>query len=328
LDHRHRKCGGEVAVLKALVIGRVMSARVVAIGECMVELARGVDGRFTAGYGGDTFNTAVYLARLGVAVAYATKLGDDPYSQSIVGLARAEHVATDLIAHVPGRNAGLYLIETTPTGERSFHYWRDRAPARELFDGDHAPVVAAAMKEAKLVYLSGITLSLYDARGLDALEAALVAAKTCGARVAIDGNYRPRGWGGDQARARTTFERFFRQADVALPTFDDEQMLWGDARPDQTLARMAVWGIAEVALKRGADGALIQFGGHTFEVPCPQAVTPLDTTAAGDSFNAAYLAARLGMSEPAAAALAGHRLAARVIQHRGAIIPQAAMGGL
>jgi 2-dehydro-3-deoxygluconokinase len=303
-----------------------MAARVVAIGECMVELARGADGRFAAGFGGDTFNTAVYLARLDVPVAYATKLGDDPYSQGIAALARTEHVATDLIAHVPGRNAGLYLIETSPAGERSFHYWRDRAPARELFDGEHAVVVAAAMNDARLVYLSGITLSLYDARGLDALEAAIVAAKACGARVAIDGNYRPRGWGGDPARARVTFERFFRLADLALPTFDDEQMLWGDARSDQTLARMAAWGIAEVALKRGADGALIQHGGRTFDVPCPTAVTPVDTTAAGDSFNAAYLAARLGGTEPAAAALAGHRLAAAVIQHRGAIIPSAAMG--
>jgi 2-dehydro-3-deoxygluconokinase len=296
--------------------------RVVSIGECMVELARQSDGRFVSGYGGDTYNTAVYLARLGVPVAYATKLGDDPYSQGITAAARAEGVATDLIAHVPGRNAGLYMIETAANGERTFHYWRERAPARELFEGEHALVVAAAMNDATLVYLSGITLSLYDAHGLDALEAALGAAKTCGARVAIDGNFRPRGWGGDILRARTVFERFLRLADVALPTFDDEQLLWGDTTPQQTLARMAAWGVGEVALKRGADGALVQIGGATVSVPCPQSVTPVDTTAAGDSFNAAYLASRLRAATPEAAALAGHALAARVIQHRGAIIPR------
>ena len=304
-------------------------SRVICIGECMVELARGRDGRFGLAFGGDTYNTAVYLARSGILTGYATLLGDDPYSQAILDLARAEDVATDLIGIVPGRSAGLYMIETTASGERSFHYWRDRSPARELFNGDAAFAVAAACNSARLVYLSGITLSLYDQRGLDVLEATLVAAKSCGAEIAVDGNFRPRSWGGVDGLplARTTFERFFRLADIALPTFDDEQMLWGDATPDAALARLSGWGIGEIALKCGAEGAYIHTGCATTRVPIPAPVTPLDTTAAGDSFNAAYLAARLAGQPPAAAALAGHTLAAIVIQHPGAIVPRTATAG-
>ena len=303
-----------------------MRQRVISIGECMVELARGSDGRFGLGFGGDTYNTAVYLARLGIPTAYATQLGDDPYSDGIVAAARAEGVATDLITQVPGRNAGLYMIETSAAGERTIHYWRDRAPARELFDDAEDVRVGAAMKTAALVYLSGITLSLYSAQGLEALEAALKTAKTAGVRVAIDGNYRPRGWGGDTGRARATFERFFRLADIALPTYDDEQMLWGDTAPEQTLARLTAWGIGEIALKRGGDGAIVLADGTRTTVPVPKAVTPVDTTAAGDSFNAAYLAARLRAEAPADAARAGHALASIVIRHRGAIVPKDAMG--
>ena len=301
-------------------------ARVICIGECMVELARGSDGRFGLAYGGDTYNTAVYLARCGIPTAYATLLGDDPYSQGILDLARAEDVATDLIGVIAGRSAGLYMIETAANGERSFHYWRDRAPARELFNGEAAFAVAAAMNSAPLVYLSGITLSLYDARGLDVLEAALTAAKSCGAQIAMDSNYRPRGWGGVDgvSRARATFERFFRRADIALPTFDDEQALWGDATPDAVLTRLRTWGIGEIVLKCGAGGAIIWTAGATTRVPVPSPVTPLDTTAAGDSFNAAYLGARLRGDAPDAAALAGHGLAAIVIQYRGAIVPRSA----
>ncbi len=300
---------------------------VVSIGECMIELSRQSDGRFSLGYGGDTFNTAIYLARLGTVVAYATLLGDDPYSGEIAALAAREGIATGLIGIAPGRNAGLYMIETTPKGERSFRYWRDRAPARELFNGEHGLLVAAAMNDARVVYLSGITLSLYDAAGLDKLEAAIRAARLCGARVAVDGNYRPAGWGGaaGRPRAQAAFERFFRLADLAMPTYDDEQALWGDTEPQQTLTRLRAWGVQEVVLKRGPEGALVASDGVATVVPIPSPVEAIDTTAAGDSFNAAYLAGRLKGAAPSAAALAGHKLAGAKIRHRGAIMPKEAM---
>ncbi len=128
---------------------------IISIGECMVELARNADGRYGLSYGGDTFNTAVYMARAGLDVSYATRLGDDPYSDGILALAASENVGTSLIGRAKGRNAGLYLIETSPTGERSFHYWRDRAPARDLFDAPNGDAVVTAMTRARLVYLSG-----------------------------------------------------------------------------------------------------------------------------------------------------------------------------
>lgn len=295
--------------------------RAVAIGECMVELSRGADGRFGQSFGGDTFNTAVYLARAGVPTLYATALGDDPYSAGILRLATAEGIDVNLVSIRPGRMPGLYLIETSSAGERTFHYWRDRAPARDLPDSDDWPKAAAAMTEARLVYLSGITLSLYSPDGLDRLAEALRTARRRGAIIAMDGNFRPRGWGGDAARARSTMERFWRLASVALPTSDDEAALWGDHDPGETVQRLARFDVGEIALKRGAEGAVIWTrDGGSGNVPVPVPVTPVDTTAAGDSFNAAYLAARLAGRAPAEAAHAGHRLAGIVIAHRGAIV--------
>ena len=297
------------------------TGRVVSIGECMVELARGSDGRFGQAFGGDTFNTAVYLARCGVDVAYATALGDDPYSTGIIEMARSEGVATDLISIASGRMPGLYLIETTARGERTFHYWRDRSPAREVLDGPDAARIADAIAAARLVVFSGITLSLYRPASLDRFAEALTRARAAGACIAMDGNYRPRGWGGDAARARAVLERFWRLADIALPTFDDEAMLWGDATPAVTAARLGRLGVGEVVVKHGAEGATCHLDGRTVVVPVPEPVVAVDTSAAGDSFNGAYLAARLGSANIEAAALVGHRMAGIVIQHRGAIAP-------
>src|SRR5579872_5865525 len=126
--------------------------RIVSIGEVMVEIARGGDGRYGLAFGGDTFNTAVYLARAGLRVAYASALGDDPYSDGVLALANAEGIETDLITRVAGRMPGLYLIETEPDGDRRFYYWRDSAPARELFELPQWNKVAESLLAARLIY--------------------------------------------------------------------------------------------------------------------------------------------------------------------------------
>ncbi|MFS8036021.1 sugar kinase [Xanthobacter sp. AM11] len=304
-------------------------SRVVCVGEVMVELARGSDGRFGLAFGGDTFNTAVYLARAGVDVAYATALGDDAFSDDILALGTAEGVDMSLVPRARGRVPGLYLITTDAGGERSFHYWRDTAPARALFELDGWQQVAAELVAARAVYFSGITLSLYTNTGLGRFLATLeLAGSEGGAWRVFDGNFRPRGWGGELERARTVFAEALKRSSMALPTFEDEAALWGDASPAATIARITTFGVNEVVVKNGAGGALIHADGRTVEVPVERQVAPLDTTGAGDSFNAGYLAARLSGAPPEEAALAGHRLAAEVIMHRGAIIPRAAQAGV
>jgi 2-dehydro-3-deoxygluconokinase len=296
--------------------------QVVAIGEVMTELARGSDGRFGMTCGGDTFNTAVYLARAGITVSYATALGDDPYSDSIVAMAAAEGIKTDLMLRVPGRLPGLYMIETDPKGERRFRYWRGEAPARELFELPDWDRIAESMVGAKLIYFSGVTLSLYSNTGLGRLLAIVEMARQKGAKVAFDGNFRPYGWKGDLPRTRTVFMEALKRVDYALPTFDDEAVLWGDPSPEATVARLQAFGIGEIVVKNGPNSALVAVSGQQEHVPVPEVVEAIDTTAAGDSFNAGYLAARLTGESPASAALAGHTLAAQKVRYRGAIMPR------
>lgn len=298
------------------------SSRIVSVGEVMIELARGDDGRYALAFGGDTFNTAVYLARAGLDIAYATALGDDDYSTRIVNLATAESVAADLILRLPGRTPGLYLIETDKDGERNFQYWRDTSPARELFELPDWAIIAESLLTARLIYFSGITLSLYSNAGIGRFLAVLELARERGAKVAFDSNYRPRGWRGDVARARTVYLEALKRVDIALPSFDDEAMLWGDASPQATVDRLRAFGIDEIVVKNAGKDALVAVKDEREWVPAHPDVRPVDTTAAGDSFNAGYLAARLKNESVIAAAQAAHTLAADVVQHRGAIVPR------
>ena len=173
-----------------------------------------------------------------------------------------------------------------------------------------------------MVYFSGITLSIYSNNGLGRFLAVLEMARQKGVKVAFDGNYRPRAWKGDIARTRTVFTEALKRVDIALPTFDDEALLWGDPSPQATVERLQLVRDRRDRGQERANPALVAAGGHQEYIPVPDVVMPVDTTAAGDSFNAGYMAARLSGQNPADAAINGHQLAAEVIQHRGAIMPR------
>lgn len=298
--------------------------RLAAIGECMIELRHRDAALLELGFAGDSLNTALYLARLNtpdrLAVDYVTALGDDPYSAAMLDAWRAEGIGTERAAILPGKLPGLYLIRTSPEGERRFFYYRSASAARELFAGAAGDSLLAALPGYDVLYLTAITLSILTPPARERLLAALAAARAAGRQIVFDSNYRPAGWP-DRAAAQAAVAPLLRLATLALPTFEDEQALWGDRSPADTLARYAAAGI-EVCVKAGAEGCYVADGTR---IAVPARIAPVDTTAAGDAFNAAYLGARLAGAAPEAAARAGHRLSGVVIQYRGAIIPRAAM---
>ena len=294
----------------------------ICIGEAIVELARGSDGRFALASAGDTFNTAIYLARAGAPVSFASALGDDSYSDAIVSLAKAEGIATDLILRVPGRLPGLALVDADNKGERRSHDWRTASPACDLFELPQWSRIAEALTGARLIYFSGITLSLYSNVGLGRFLAAVELARSNGVKIAFDGNFRPQAWRGDLTRTRTVFAEALKRVDIALPAYDDEAVLWGDPSPEATIERLQAFGVNEIVVKNGPNSALVAASGERDAVPVPDVVVPVDTTAAGDGFNAGYLAARLAGRGPIEAATAAHKLAGQVIRHRGAIVPR------
>jgi 2-dehydro-3-deoxygluconokinase len=295
----------------------------ICIGEAIVELIRGGDGRFALSSGGDAFNTGVYLARAGLRTAFASAVGDDPYSDGIVALAQAEGVGTDLMLRVAGRLPALALVEADALGARRARVWREAAPANELFELPHWSRVAEALVGARLIYFSGITLSLYSNVGLGRFLAAIEMARAKGVSIAFDGNFRPQAWKGDLTRARTVFAEALKRVDIALPAYDDEAVLWGDPSPEASIERLQAFGVNEIVVKNGPNHALVAVGSQRDAVPVAEVVVPVDATAAGDAFNAGYLAARIAGRGPAEAAEAAHRLAGEVIRHPGSIVPRA-----
>jgi len=296
--------------------------RVACIGECMVELKQADGGLFSRGYGGDTLNTAVYLARLGAGVDYVTALGDDTLSDEMIAGWAAEGVGTSRVVRLPGKLPGLYMIQTDDKGERRFFHWRDSAAARSLMDLPQTPEILNSLARYDVIYLSAITLSLYGGEGRARLFAALKRARENGVRFAFDTNFRARGWP-DLDVARAVFQDAFAAADIVLASTEDLLPLYPGVTNEALLARIPG---AEVVLKLSEPASIVRLEGVPYPIKAKPVEAPVvDTTAAGDSFAAAYVAARLVGADPIEAARAGHRLAGVVVCHPGAIIPRAEM---
>jgi len=305
--------------------------RIASLGECMIELRHRSADRLDLAFGGDTLNFAVYLARLtrgrDVSVDYVTALGDDYYSDRMLAMWQGEGVGCDHVARLEGRLPGLYTIRTDEQGERTFTYWRSAAAARDMLRDGRAERLTEALANHRLLYLSGITLSILDETQRAQLATLIDAVRGAGGRVGFDSNFRPAGWP-DRDEARATFDAFLERADIALPTLDDERALFGVGDPGACARRLHDLGVPEVVVKLGRAGCFVSSAEFTGEVAGEPVERVVDSTAAGDSFCAGYLAARLLGADPRAAARLGNRVAARVIAHPGAIIPAEAMADL
>ncbi|SHF18306.1 2-keto-3-deoxygluconate kinase [Ruegeria intermedia] len=294
--------------------------RVLAIGECMAELSPvGETGQFRLGFAGDTFNTAWYLARVcpQADVAYFTAVGDDALSAQMRSATTSGGMDDSLVQVIQGGTVGLYLISLNH-GERSFSYWRGQSAARRMLE--HPSRLETACAASNVICFSGITLAILDPAQRAVLLSALKVARASGKTIVFDPNLRPQLWAQVDEMPKTVMQGG-AVSDIVLPSYEDEARWFADDSPQATVSRYVDAGATTVIVKNGADPVHYAHAGLSGDVPVEPLGKVVDTTAAGDSFNAEILA---GLIEGAPIATRIKRacdLAARVVQEPGALVP-------
>lgn len=295
--------------------------RVVCVGECMVEMAPSdVAGTFAMSFAGDTFNTAWYLARLapGWNVDFLTAIGSDTLSDAFVAFAAEAGIGTQHMARCTDRGLGLYLTQLDD-GERSFHYWRDTSAARTLAGDEEA--LTASLQGADIVFFSGITLAILTEEGREILFDAISEAQAGGAVVAFDPNIREALWA-DPEDMRAAIMEAALSSEIVLPSFEEEARHFGDANPAATVARYLSAGATSVVVKNSSGDVHFSCGGEAGVVSPNPVAKVVDTTAAGDSFNAAFLAKLIAGTPPADAVAEACAVASQVITAPGALVEE------
>ncbi len=294
--------------------------KILCVGECMVEMAPREDGAYSRGFAGDTFNSAWYLARTlpdDFAVDYFTGAGTDTVSDEMLTFMEKAGVGTSSVRRIDERTVGLYMI-ALKNGERSFSYWRGQSAAK-LLAGD-PEALRKALAGRGLVLFSGITMAVVNEEHRQTLLDLLAEARAAGTVVAFDPNMRLRLWPSREVMAETIMKAA-AVSDIVLPSFDEDGAVFGDKDPQATIARYRAVGAKTVIVKNGPDTI---FAEDEEEGPVTFKPTPsenvVDTTAAGDSFNAGLIAALMTGAPLVAALEQGSALSARVIGARGALV--------
>jgi 2-dehydro-3-deoxygluconokinase len=293
--------------------------KILSIGECMAEFSPDEQlGKFNLGFAGDTFNTAWYIANnhADVNSAYFSKVGDDELSDQMLKFMSDNQVDTTYIKKVAGSTIGLYLISLVD-GERTFSYWRNKSAA--TFLGQNVDDVGNAMKKQDMIYFSGITLAILDQNSRKNLFSCLKSARRAGKKIAFDPNLRPKLWN-DKKEMCDVIMAGANLSDIILPSFEDEATWFSDADPMSTLARYQNVGAETVVVKNAGDPVSFwsQHGTGTYLVESVEKI--IDSTAAGDSFNAEILVGLLREIPLADAINNAANLAKKVLMGQGALV--------
>ncbi|MBV1900157.1 MAG: sugar kinase [Kordiimonadaceae bacterium] len=299
------------------------------VGECMFE--ERAQGLQTNDYGqqvvigGDTLNAAVYFSRLNrnknTEVFYVSLVGGGPKDAAVIEEIQAEDINCDLIEQVPGSATGSYKVYVADDGERSFSYDRSCAPARALFEGATGDFRIQKVAQFDVLYVTGITLAVLYEPSRKKLLQLMRAMKSEGKVVVYDCNHRPRLWE-DNATAKYYHETALAACSLALPSIEDLTQIFGQKSKVEYMQMLTAMDIPAIVLKDGDGGAVSHFKEETKEHALPTVERPVDTTGAGDSFNAGLLTGLLKGCMVSESIELGHSIACEVIMSSGAITPR------
>jgi 2-dehydro-3-deoxygluconokinase len=293
--------------------------RVLIVGEPLIELLEEPLGTIRRGFGGDALNLAVYLKRESpeLNVDLASAVGDEPDSEDLRALCRDEGVDVSWLRRVAGAKLGRYRVTIDANGERSFTYERSASPFRDALDDDGVLPDPAVID---VLWFSGIGMAVLRDAGRRALVAYATAVHERGGVVAYDPNHRPALWADDEAREWTG--RILPVLDLLLASAEDGRLLTDADTPGGIADAFREMGANEVVVTDGANPCVVAVDDVVLDVAPLSLGRIVDTTAAGDAFDAGYLAARLRGETPSRRAAAGHAAAAQAVGHRGALAPK------
>ena len=291
-----------------------MKLDVLCLGEALIEFNQIPDdtnNTYRSGFGGDTSNTAVAVARQESSSGFLSKVGNDPFGIKLLELWKREGVDCTYVLQHPEFPTGIYFVTHDENGHH-FSYYRKGSAASQMTPED---VTADVVSQSKVLHLSAITQAI-SASSCETAFAAIHQARKSGVKISYDTNLRLKLWPLNQAR--DVINQVVPMCDVLLPSLDDVTSLTGLQEPKKIIDYYLKLGAKLVVLKQGEQGVLVA-DGHNESCISGHAVKTIDATGAGDTFDGAFLSEWIRSNDPFKAAEYANAAAALSTTRYGAV---------
>jgi len=297
---------------------------VIAIGEVLVDFVSTRPGpcvevpAFEKCFGGAPMNTIVGVARLGIDAGAIAAVGDDPFGQFLIKELKKNRVDVSQVKVKKGRRTTIAFVANEPkSGERTFFFYR-KPWTGETSDSSLEPneIDLSYITKAKILHVSGFALSQNPCR--EAIFKAIKHARKIGVRVSFDPTLRVEVWD-SEATLRRTYSRALRLSDIAVFSMEEAEFAFGTSEADVAARKALKYGVGIVGIKLGEKGSYIMSkDGNSVQVPAFE-VRPIDTTGAGDGWNAGLLVGLCKGWDLEKCATVANAIGALVVTRRGAI---------
>ena len=289
---------------------------VVTLGEAMLMLVADEPGpledvqTFHKRTAGAETNVAIGLARLGLKVGWASRLGSDSMARYLLRELQGEGVDCDQVTCVAGQRTGFqFKGRVTDGSDPPVEYHRAGSAASLMSARD---VDADWLRRSRHLHVTGVFPALTEST-LAATRKAVATMRSAGRTVSFDPNLRPTLWPSPDAM-RATLNALASECDWVLPGAEEGRFLTGHARPERIAAHYRESGAKLVVVKLGAQGAYFDGEDGSGYVPACPVARVLDTVGAGDGFAVGVISALLEGRPVAEAVKRGAWIGARAVQ--------------
>ena len=295
-----------------------MKTKICSIGEAMIEISNIKDSFYNQSFAGDTLNFCNYLDKKKLNAFFLSAIGKSEINQSLLEFVKSKKISTKHIKQINQFEVGLYLIKNKINGEKQFFYWRNESAAKQYFNSIDFLNLYKELKNFDYIYFSGITLSIIHISKLNNFIELLELLKSKKIKIVFDFNIRPSRW--NKKNLNKFFDSVLKFVDICFLSGEDMNY-WKNKNNIKSYEQIVrKYKIKHSIFRKNAEITYVFLNKikHVFKNKLIKRV--VDTSGAGDGFNAAYLSNFIVNNDPVLALKAGSSLGSKIVMKKGAIV--------
>ena len=284
----------------------------------MIEISNIKNSLYNQSFAGDTLNFCNYLDKKKLNAFFLSAIGKSEINQSLLDFVKSKNISTKYIKQINQFEIGLYLIKNKDNGEKQFFYWRDESAAKQYFNSIDFINLFKELKNFDYIYFSGITLSIIHVSKLNNFIKLLKLLKSKKIKIVFDFNIRPTRW--NKKNLNNFFDSVLKFVDICFLSGED-MSYWKNKNGIKSYEQIVrKYKIKHSIFRKNAKFTYVFLNKNKYVFKNKLLKKVVDTSGAGDGFNAAYLSNFIVNNDPILALKAGSTLGSKIVMKKGAIV--------